>query len=288
MHRTITSLKTVLVLALTIVLGAQPVLADDDDDRRHAPGLSAQDQVEDLPVCYALGTDALGRAVNAIGDQPLDSTANLADPDFAEGLAFYRKCFAKGFSFTLAFDGNPVLTVPDPATRTNATDAALEPAPSEQAGSEPGTASDSEAVIVTSVEQTQAEPSQDSVALAQLSPARRFQQELETSARWIRQHEDSVGTIQILLLSYDGFKPEVYYDFVDRLASRQVDIEQLRIFKTLTGKAEVYSVVYGQYPSRRDALAAIKSLPEALRETGPIPRSVGGLWQEIRRLDAEN
>ena len=126
MHKTPTSLKTILVLGLAIALGAAPVLADDDDYRRQGPGLSAQDQVEDLPVCYALGTDALGRAVNAIGDQPLDSTANLDDPDFAEGLAFYRKCFAKGFSFTLEVDGNPLLTVPDPATRTDGTDAALE------------------------------------------------------------------------------------------------------------------------------------------------------------------
>jgi len=87
---------------------------------------SAQDEIEDLVVCYARGTDTLGRAVNAIGGQPLDSTVNLADPLFAEALAIYRGCFADDFSFTLAFDGVPALTVPDPATVTPDTDAALQ------------------------------------------------------------------------------------------------------------------------------------------------------------------
>jgi SnoaL-like domain len=86
----------------------------------------SQDEVEDLAVCYAYGTDALGSAVNASIEANLDSTANLADPQFAKGLGFYRKCFAKQFSFTLEFDGVPVLTVPDPATRTASTDAALQ------------------------------------------------------------------------------------------------------------------------------------------------------------------
>jgi SnoaL-like domain len=86
----------------------------------------SQDEVEDLAVCYAYGTDALGSAVNATIDSNLDSTFNLTDPQFAKGLGFYRNCFAKQFSFTLEFGGVPVLTVPDPATRTASTDAALQ------------------------------------------------------------------------------------------------------------------------------------------------------------------
>lgn len=95
-------------------------------DRHHGYRLSAQDRIEDLAVCYARGTDAIGRAVDAIGGQPLDSTVNLANPEFAEGLAYYRRCFDDGFSFTLLFNGEPALTVPDPATRSRDTDAALQ------------------------------------------------------------------------------------------------------------------------------------------------------------------
>lgn len=117
---------TALFVAVAALLSFQSAAGDRSDQRWSNNGISAQDQVEDLAVCYALGTDALGRAVNAIGDQPLDSTVNLSDPDFAEGLAYYRQCFDAKFSFTLEFDGVPALTVPDPATRTADTDAALQ------------------------------------------------------------------------------------------------------------------------------------------------------------------
>ncbi len=88
--------------------------------------IAAQDAVEDLPVCYARGTDALGRAVDAIGGQPFDSTVNLSDPGFLAGLAYYRECFSNDFEFTLLINNGFIITVPDPATRTEDTDAALE------------------------------------------------------------------------------------------------------------------------------------------------------------------
>lgn len=119
--------ETLLVLALAagLALSAGEARAGGGkaDDRGSA---AARSQIEDLVVCYARGTDALGRAVNAIGGQPLDSTVNLADPGFAEGLAYYRRCFADDFSFTLKVDGVPTVTVPDPATVTPDTDAALQ------------------------------------------------------------------------------------------------------------------------------------------------------------------
>lgn len=79
---------------------------------------SALQQIEDLVVCYALGTDAIGRATDAVGGQALDSTVNLSpaaySEGFAEGLAKYQECFADDFSFTLIVNDVPVATVPDP------------------------------------------------------------------------------------------------------------------------------------------------------------------------------
>lgn len=160
---------------------------------------------------------------------------------------------------------------------------------------EPGTASDSEAVIDESIviDQPQPDPAADDdgvtgrQALPQNSQ-QRFELELEQSMSWLQKQGDNVGTIQILLLSFENFDPDNYYDYVDKLAKNQVDTEQLHVFKTLTGKREVYSVVYGEFASRRSAIGAIDALPAVLRDTGPLGRSVGGLWQEIRRLDSEN
>ncbi|MFT7305649.1 MAG: hypothetical protein ACI9P7_000909 [Candidatus Azotimanducaceae bacterium] len=50
---------------------------------------------------------------------------NIGNSNFDAALA-HSSCFSEDFTFTLAFNGVPVLTVPDPDTRTENTDAALQ------------------------------------------------------------------------------------------------------------------------------------------------------------------
>jgi len=40
-------------------------------------------------------------------------------------------------------------------------------------------------------------------------------------------------------------------------------------------------VIYGVYESRREAYQNIQHLPEVLKSRGPIPRTIGGIWNEI-------
>ncbi len=150
---------------------------------------------------------------------------------------------------------------------------------------EPGTASDSEAVIVEAPSQATVA---DEPAPVPVNNQQRFDLELQQSLEWIGKQENSVGTIQILLLSYDGFDPDNYYAYVANLAQRGVDPERLHVFKALTGKREVYSVMYGEFTTRQSAINAIEGLPRVLRDTSPLGRSVGGIWQEIRRLESNN
>ncbi len=116
----------------------------------------------------------------------------------------------------------------------------------------------------------------------------RFKRELQQSLDWINSSETGVGTHQILVLNFNTFDVSVFYQYVDNLARQQVDISQLRIFKTYTGKSEVYSVVYGMYDSWQAAKLAQQDLPEVLRKIPPIPRSVGGILTEIQRLEINN
>lgn len=161
---------------------------------------------------------------------------------------------------------------------------------------EPGTATDSDAVIVEEVGQVQesavasvgAEDSNDKPLQLALSDKDRFAQDLKTSMDWINARNSRVGTVQILLLSFANFDPVAYYEYIDNLASRQVDVDEVRIFKTLTGGKEVYSVFYGEYDSRLAAVNALDGLPAVLREISPIGRSVGGILTEIQRLGAGN
>lgn len=120
-RRNAVALSAALTMGAIVLVGQKPSLADDGQG-----GVSAKEQVQDLVVCYARGTDAIGSATTAVGGQPLDSTVNLSVPKFAEGLAFYRGCFARDFSFTLKFGDFVLLTVPDPGNPLPAADPALQ------------------------------------------------------------------------------------------------------------------------------------------------------------------
>ena len=90
-------------------------------------------------------------------------------------------------------------TTPDVAPDTRA-----------QIGPEPGTASDTEAVLVEEASQqdagdtalASAKISSNQPDLAELTDMARFQQDLQFSMDWIKTKDDSAGTIQILLLSF--------------------------------------------------------------------------------------
>jgi len=174
------------------------------------------------------------------------------------------------------------------------TDTVTESAAQDTVTAEPGTASDTDAVLVEA-----ADSSKQETALADATPISeqgqpvpsntgRFQRELRMSHDWITSKAESIGTMQIMMLSFKNFDEAVYFEYVDSLARKQVDTTQLRIFKTYTGGAKVYSVFYGEYASRKAALKAKDDLPEVLRKISPLPRSVGGILQEIRRLEAES
>ena len=117
----------VAAVAAMVVLG--PRVGWTAQEPKNQPWAAQMDvnRPEDLPVCYARGTDSIARATTpAVGPANLDSTAGLADPNFKLGYEFYKQCFTKDFSFTASSRGVVSRTVPDPSTRTPQTDAALQ------------------------------------------------------------------------------------------------------------------------------------------------------------------
>ena len=77
-------------------------------------------EIESLPITYAYATDCFGRATDALGDQSLDSTINLDNPLFAEGLSLYRQIFSKDFTFSLMVEGVLIEVVPNPESQGDA------------------------------------------------------------------------------------------------------------------------------------------------------------------------
>ena len=138
-----------------------------------------------------------------------------------------------------------------------------------------------------------AEPAPAQVAIAEVLPsiqssADRLLQDLQASLEWINSRDSRVGTLQIMLLRQNRFDDRVYYEYLDRLSEQGVDISEVRIFATYTGDHKVFSVVYGEYQTRRAANAAKTGLPPILQDAEPIGRSVGGLMAEIQRLEGKN
>ena len=116
----------------------------------------------------------------------------------------------------------------------------------------------------------------------------RLVRHLQTSLEWLNSHDSWVGTLQILLLSQNRFDEQAYYEYLGHLSGQGVDISKVRIFATYTSDQKVFSVVYGEYKNRGAANAAKTELPQILQDTAPIGRSVGGLMEEIQRLEGKN
>jgi septal ring-binding cell division protein DamX len=182
-------------------------------------------------------------------------------------------------------DISEIAMMPEPGTASDEESGLLDETSGQQV--EQRTASEVDAVPaqLTAEEMAATTPEKVSFAPAGVS---RFDEELQVSLDWIKHSDKKIGTIQIMMLSHDKFDDRVYYDYVNHLATRGVDISELKIFMTYTGGRKVYSVVYGEYESWKAAGDAIEGLPRVLKDTSPIPRSAGGLMEEIRRLEAEN
>ncbi len=95
---------------------------------------------------------------------------------------------------------------------------------------------------------------------------------LEAGQRWLEQVPNDHWFIQ--LLATDADQQAQVKNFLRTAANNQLDMDKLRVYSSsLSGKPRV-GIIYGDYPTRLAAAAAIDQLPLALRKTKPYPRQV--------------
>ncbi len=112
-----------------------------------------------------------------------------------------------------------------------------------------------------------------------------FQNILNNTSGWVRQGDQQRGTIQLMSIGFDSFDESAFQAYLSKLSAADIDIDQVRIFRTRAANQEVYSIIYGEFEDRQEAKQQIQYLPEALGADSPISRSVGGIAQEIKRAE---
>jgi len=93
---------------------------------------------------------------------------------------------------------------------------------------------------------------------------------LDASKEWLRQLSNDRWFIQ-LFATDEGRHAEVE-TLLRRLSADGTDMDQLRIYHSALSGAPRYGVIYGDYPSRRSAVAAMRKLPKVMQANRPYPR----------------
>ena len=113
-------------------------------------------------------------------------------------------------------------------------------------------------------------PAEPQMAEAALTLAER----IRATARWLERTPDSHYFVQLLVVDA-GSEKEVL-DFIARSAA-VLDLRQLRVYRSSLSGQDRLGVIYGDYPSREKANAALAALGEVSPASKPYVRAVGRL-----------
>lgn len=92
---------------------------------------------------------------------------------------------------------------------------------------------------------------------------------LAAGAAWLAQADDDRYFIQLLRTRADSVREVESFIARSGLAG-----DELRVYRSTGNGQEWLGVIYGDYPSREAASAAIRKLPATARSSGPYPRAV--------------
>ncbi len=106
-------------------------------------------------------------------------------------------------------------------------------------------------------------------------PADLIEARLQATRQWLSSSPDSTLTLQ-LFSEGDSAKLSQH---LQQLASI-MKIEQVFVYRTTIRNKPAYSVTFGSYGSRHEAVTAIAQLPGSLKKNRPLIRTIGGIRAE--------
>jgi MSHA biogenesis protein MshM len=106
-----------------------------------------------------------------------------------------------------------------------------------------------------------------------------LQHRLNVTEQWLQQQPASTVSVQLMgSANQDQLREQL------ELLARQVEIDNLYVYRTQVKNAPFLTVLYGSYQNREEAVVAMKSLPGALRSYKPHLRTVGGILLETKSI----
>ena len=155
---------------------------------------------------------------------------------------------------------------------SNIATAPIRLAPVESTSSIP--AEDNSPVVTTPIlqtkEQTKNAPETERVPIESRSTTDPF----DKTQSWLERNPNRY-TLQLL----GTHNQDTVQDFI----RDQGSLDAFSYFHALHNGRDWYVVVYGEYRNRSEAIAAVESLPQGLRQLNPWARSVRGIQQDIRK-----
>ena len=105
-----------------------------------------------------------------------------------------------------------------------------------------------------------------------------LEQRLVTTSNWFASAADDRYSIQLFVTRVSDAKGVEKFL---REKAETLDIEQVYIYETMISGNKMYSVLYGDFASRKDARNVLNVLPSELRERQPFLRRVSALRKDL-------
>jgi type II secretory pathway predicted ATPase ExeA len=115
-------------------------------------------------------------------------------------------------------------------------------------------------------------------AHAQIGDEHTLQAWLDGARDWLRDAPRTSFSIQLLTVAHSDSE-RLQGDL--RSLGELIELDKIYIYETEINDHRMLGVLYNEYATRGEALAAIDSLPDVLRQNRPFLRTVGGLRNEV-------
>ncbi len=105
-----------------------------------------------------------------------------------------------------------------------------------------------------------------------------LEQRLRKTGQWLAETDGNRVTIQLLgTFDADLLRGDL------RNLSNLIDLDSIFVYRTVAGSRPSFTVLFGTYVTRSEALRAIEALPAELKANGPYYRTISGIKAEIAR-----